>query len=308
MKQITWPEGKKFAFTVFDDPDAQTVEDGEKVYSFLADLGFRTTKAVWPIRGNGIPSDNGGTCAEEDYLRWVLDLKQRGFEIAYHNATSHTSDRAETIRGLEQFEQLFGSNPRSMAFHYNCDENMYWGDHRVSGYRRAVYNALTLGKNKNRSFGHVDGHEQFWGDQCRERITYVRNFGFSNINTLAACPLMPYHDPARPLVNLWFGCSEGSDAKSFKRVLQTQKRKLIDEAGCCIMYTHFGHGYVQNGKLDPVFCELMTDLSKEAGWFVPVSTILDFLTEQRGTTTLTDRQRSRLETRWLWEKVRVGSN
>ena len=74
------------------------------------------------------------------------------------------------------------------------------------------------------------------------------------------------------------------------------------------MYTHFGHGYVQNGKLDPVFCELMTDLSKEAGWFVPVSTILDFLTEQRGTTTLTDRQRSRLETRWLWEKVRVGSN
>ena len=34
---VTWPQGKRFAFTVFDDPDSQTLEAGRAVYSFLAD-------------------------------------------------------------------------------------------------------------------------------------------------------------------------------------------------------------------------------------------------------------------------------
>ena len=46
--RVQWPEGKAFAFTVFDDPDAQSYEDGRVVYSFLDDLGFRTTRGVWP--------------------------------------------------------------------------------------------------------------------------------------------------------------------------------------------------------------------------------------------------------------------
>ena len=27
-----WPDGKTFAFTVFDDPDAQTCEHGKRIY------------------------------------------------------------------------------------------------------------------------------------------------------------------------------------------------------------------------------------------------------------------------------------
>src|ERR1039458_6768880 len=88
-----WPDGKSFAFTVFDDPDSQTLEAGREVYAFLASLGFRTTKGVWPIRGSGTPSDHGGTCAEPAYRAWVQDLQRKGFEIGLHNATLHTSDR-----------------------------------------------------------------------------------------------------------------------------------------------------------------------------------------------------------------------
>ena len=82
-----WPDGRRFAFTVFDDPDAQTLETGGPVYALLADLGFRTTKAVWPIRGTGTPSDRGLTCADDAYRRWVEDLQSRGFEIGLHNGT-----------------------------------------------------------------------------------------------------------------------------------------------------------------------------------------------------------------------------
>ena len=54
---ITWPDGRRFAFTVFDDPDAQTVDVSRAVYGFLADLGLRTTKGTWVVEP---PERNSG--------------------------------------------------------------------------------------------------------------------------------------------------------------------------------------------------------------------------------------------------------
>src|SRR5689334_12905307 len=93
--RICWPEGKSFAFTVFDDPDFQTLDDGPAVYSFLQDLGFRTTKGVWTLPGPR--TDHGVTCADARVLAWVQQLQRDGFEIGYHNGTTHTSSRAETL-------------------------------------------------------------------------------------------------------------------------------------------------------------------------------------------------------------------
>jgi hypothetical protein len=60
---ITWPEGKRFAFTVFDDTDGMTMLNGPPIYDFLADLGFLTTKSVWPIQVKGAsPQMVGATC------------------------------------------------------------------------------------------------------------------------------------------------------------------------------------------------------------------------------------------------------
>ena len=52
----------------------------------------------------------------------------------------------------------------------------------------------------------------------------------------------------------------------------------------------------------------MERLAKKNGWFVPVSTLLDFLAEQNGVTTLTPAVRRRIETRWLWEKLYRGTS
>src|SRR5438128_8883577 len=161
---VTWPEGKRFAFTIFDDPDSQTVEAGRAVYAFRADCGLRTTKGVWPIRGNGIPSGHGITCDDPGYVSWLKTLQAAGFEIGYHNATSHTSNRSDTLRALDRFAVLFGHYPSAMANHYFCDEDIYWGEYRLTGFNRALYNVLTLGKNRNRFAGHIPGHPYFWGD------------------------------------------------------------------------------------------------------------------------------------------------
>ena len=50
----------------------------------------------------------------------------------------------------------------------------------------------------------------------------------------------------------------------------------------------------------------MRRLSGKNGWFVPVSTLLDFLLEAKGPHEITDSERSALERRWLAHKIRLG--
>jgi hypothetical protein len=305
---VEWPEGKRFAFTIFDDPDAQTLATTRLVYGFLADLGLRTTIAVWPLGVTGEANSRGETCDNPEYLKLLQELQKAGFEIAFHNAAPQTNSRAETLRALDRFEDYFGDRPSSMANHYN-EEAIYWGSARLTGWRRKVYNVITRGRNEGRFFGHVEGHRAFWGDICRSRIRYCRNFVFSDINTLRSCPYMPYSDPLRPFVRYWFSASEGDMAPRFLRTLQdAHQDRLEQEGGACIMYTHFGHGYVQDGKLNPEFRRLMDRISKKNGWFVPTSTILDFLMRTRGAPELNDSQRAQLESHWLREKAFRGTS
>ncbi len=306
--RVLWPEDKSFAFSIFDDPDSQTLEGGKAVYGFLREHGFRTTKGVWPSAATRQASDNGVTCADPEYTKWLTELQDAGFEIALHNVTSHTSLRDETIGGLDRFAGIFGHDPQCLAHHYYCDESLYWGDRRLSGTRRLAYNLATRFRNYGRSHGHVPGHPEFWGDVCRARIKYVRNFVFGGADTLAACPFMPYHDSERPFVNYWYASSEGSNAGRFTDTLSEAAQDSLEASGgACIMYTHFGHGYTDSG-LNPRFRELMQRLSKRNGWFVPVSTLLDHLLAARGEdAAITPQQRKDLERRWLLHKFRYGT-
>jgi hypothetical protein len=238
----------------------------------------------------------------------VQQLQRQGFEIGFHMATSHTSTREETIRGLDRFAAYFGGPPRSMANHFHSNEDIYFGDARVTGLNRLAYNVLTRFQNYRRFRGHVPGDPLFWGDVCRERITYVRNFTFAEINTLKACPQMPYRDPARPYVNYWYASSEGKDAPRFNATIaEAHQDRLEAEGGACIMYTHFGLGFYEHGRLDPRFRALIERLSRKNGWFVPVSTLLDYILAARGPVTLGPAERSALERRWLTHKVRYGT-
>jgi hypothetical protein len=307
-RPIPWPDSRRFAFTIFDDPDGQSLAVTRLVYSFLADLGFRTTIGVWPLDIRREVNSGGETCANPDYRHFLQALQRKEFEIAFHNAAPHSSTRAEVIESLDLFRGYFGGDPTTMANHYNADA-MYWGPARVGGWRRSAYNLATGGRKRKRFFGHVDGHPSFWGDVCRDRIHYCRNFVGADINTLRMCPWMPYSDPLRPYVRHWYAGSEGAQAGAFLRTLQSQHQdRLEEEGGACIMYTHFAHGFVENGKLTAEFQRAMRRLAAKDGWFVPVSTLLDFLMKTNGPTVLDDKIRRRLETRWLWEKVFHGTS
>jgi hypothetical protein len=216
--------------------------------------------------------------------------------------------RPETRAGLDRFESLFGHAPYSASNHFVCRENMYWGDGRVSSFYALLYNLLTRFRQHNQFRGHLPGDAHFWGDLCQAKIGYLRNFVFGEINTLDACPRMPYHDPLRPFVPLWFASSEGAAVSSFVRCISEENQDRLEaEGGACIMYTHFANGFIRDGALDSRFRRLMERLSAKSGWFVPVHVLLDFLKQQQDSPRISPRERSRLERKWLLHKMKVGA-
>lgn len=305
--RVEWPEGRAFAFTVFDDTDHATVENVGPVYGLLRDLGMRTTKSVWALAGDGTPRIGGATCDSPAYRDWTLELRDAGFEIGSHGATPMTSRREVVARSLDRFREIYGYDPDALANHSGCRESIYWGEDRVSGTSRFAYNLMTGFRRRGIFRGHREGDPLFWGDLCRERVRYVRNFTYADVNTLAACPVMPYQDPERPYVRAWFASSEGADLEAFNRCLgEAEQDRLETEGGACIMYTHFASGFWSDGELNQRFRELMQRLACKNGWFVPVTPLLDHLVQHRGLMVLTPAQRRALERRWLRSKIRAG--
>jgi hypothetical protein len=310
-----WPQGKSFAFSIFDDTDCATLNNIRPVYELLDRLGVHTTKSVWPLapRDAADPAKHAGgaTCAIDAYLDWLQTLQRQGFEIGYHNATYHSSKREDTLLAFRRFNEAFGEMPRTMANHQTNTENIYWGAKRLSGIRRAAYILLRYpyerlfnGRWPKSYKGEREDSSYFWGDLCKQHIKYVRNFVYRGVNTLKACPYMPYHDPQRPYVNFWFASSDGRDVQHFNELLTARSQeKLEAEGGACIVYTHFGKGFCEDGTLNRQFVEQMKSLSARNGWFVPVSTLLDFMLDRKNVMEISDSQRARIEMRWIYDKL-----
>lgn len=305
---ISWPMGRKFAFTVFDDTDHATLENNRAVYGLLRDLGMRCTKSAWAFEGRETSTLRAVTCSDPAYAAFLRELERDGFETGWHNATWCTSAREDTMRGLDVFRETLGHDPVTMSNHASNREAIYWGAARLGGWRARVYRQM-----QPVSFeGHAAQSPLFWGDVCSERIRYVRNFTFPDLNTLNECPFMPYHDPQRPLVNAWYASSDAGDDVSLwnRAVTEAAIDKLEAEGGACIAYTHFGKWFYQHGSLDRRFREVMAYLAGKDAWFPTVAELLDFLTQRRNGRVhqISADERAAMESRWLVQsfKLRIG--
>ncbi len=303
-----FPGNKRFAFTIFDDTDSSTVDLVRPVYDFLADLGIRSTKSVWALNTDPGRRYAASTLQDSDYLNFILELKNYGFEIASHNMQNGDCPRERMDRGLSQFRELVGEYPRTHTNHLDNRENIYWGAYRFSSFTRQVaYSLGTHFRYAGRFAGHDPASPFFWGDLCRERVSYVRNFVFREINLDRVHKTLPYHDSTKPFVNHWFSSSDGGDVQQFCRMISDPNQDRLEaESGVCIMYTHFASGFVRDGKLDPVFRRLMTRLASKDGWFVPVCTLLDRLREQHTDSNISREELAVMENRWLRERLSLG--
>ncbi|MBA4374491.1 MAG: hypothetical protein C0402_16700 [Thermodesulfovibrio sp.] len=309
MKNITFPEGKRFAFSIFDDTDYATVDNVKPVYALLEELRLRTTKSVWvfPAQDRECPYYQSQTLSDPEYLAFIRELGDRGFEIAFHSASMESSEREVTCAAFERFRELLGFYPNIHVNHAGNKENLYWGLDRLDC---SPLRSLMRMKRKPSEFaGHDPGSPFFWGDLCRDRITYVRNFVFREINLLRVNPTMPYTDPRRPYVPYWFSSCEGGSVGSFNELLSLKNQKRLEsEGGVCIVYTHFAKGFVENGRINRTTQELLEHLAGRNGWFVPVSQLLDYLRVRQPGDALTASERLRMELKWFWSKLMHGTS
>lgn len=297
---IVWPDGKRFAFTITDDTDKAQLDKIRAVYDVLLENGFRITKTVWPLRANGRGITGGQTLEDEDYVRWVCSLRDQGIEIALHGAADGSSSREAVLRSFEVFRTVFQCDPRMHINHVGQREAVYWGSARLDSPFSWFYRAF---RTPVPSEGHQPNSPYFWGDVCKDRIRYVRNMVWNDINTLKMDPLMPYHDPGRPYVNYWYSASHGSGIGRFCSLLSEKNQdRLAEEGGACIVYTHLGSSFY---PVTGDFKRLLRRLASLPGWYVPASTVLDFLGQSRGLVNTAARRVPYLsmQARWACEQA-----
>jgi len=305
---MDFPDSKRFAFTILDDTDDSTLENVKPVYDRLRELGFRTTKTVWPMDCPEGSQDYfaADTLQRADYLSYVKHLLDAGFELASHGATMESSRRERTIRGLEFLEREFGFVPRLHANHGENRENLYWGAERFqSPWVRPIVGSL--GRHPaGRFVGERPESPYYWGDLFGRHFEYLRNFTIDSLDVLPFNPEMPYRLASAPCVRGWFSTSDAPDAQAFKRLVTVDAVDRLERCrGVCIVSTHLGKGFTREGKLDPQVDAVLSHIASKPGWFVPVSTLLDYLREHGGGQQLDGVQLLRLELRFLFARLRA---
>lgn len=303
--RLPFPAERRFVFTVIDDTDDARVDNIAPVYELLAELGMRTTKTLWPLpcpEGSKLYFA-GTTAADDAYRTFCHNLKALGFELTWHCATMESSTRQRTLQGMEVFRAEFGEYPRVHTNHGQNRENIYWGRGRYRSCVRHISALAPLG-----NWGSFSGEDRsspyFWGDICRERFRYVRNFTFGVLDVNQVDRYMPYRVGSTPYVNYWFSTADAPDVRSFRRLVHPSAiERLCDRGGVCILSTHFGKGYVSEGRVDSTVETTLRFIASLPGWFVPASEALDFLLELRRGPTLTTGQLLRLETRHVLDRM-----
>jgi len=306
--KLNYPGGAEFAFTILDDTDDTTLDNGRPVYDLLKQAGLRTTKTVWAFdtaAENQGPYFAGQTLATPDYLEWVKELSSEGFEIAFHNATMGSSTRQDTIRALDYIEEEIGQPVRLHCNHGQNRENLYWGPDRYSTY---ILKKLLQINSRREATLKFDGHEPqspyYWADVAVARLTYMRAFAFRRLNGRQIVPGRHFKDPLKKETPILFNTADAPDVHAFNKLVNTKSlEKLRKQGGWAIVSTHIGKGFYRDKKLNPDFQTTIQYLKEQPGWYVPVSQLLDHINSEQGIKELTRLERFMMETSHVMDRL-----
>jgi hypothetical protein len=302
---IRWPDGKRAAFSIVDDTDDATLPDIAAVYSYLIGAGFRTTKTVWvyPVRDTQFfHGDSIMSCPE--YQSFVQHLASLGFEIGLHNVGSGDFSRQEIESGIEYFRITFGHYPRLHVNHSYNKDNIYGGDKRFSFPFDLVLRKMH--RHYQGFEGEVPSSPHFWGDLHKKHIRYSRSYELDDFNLLRALPF-PYTDAKYgQCCNAFYPSVFCSNQDLFARqVTENNIRRLIDEGGCSIVYTHLGY-FCERGGVDARFIaavQMLKQFESEL-WIAPVGEVLDHLTRSAGQPEIGRLTKLRVEAKSLWTRLK----
>ncbi len=277
MQKMIFPNNKKFVFTIIDDTDDAFLENISPIYDILYKNGLKTTKTIWVYPPRDTDVSKGDSLQNQEYLKFIKNIKNKGFEIGLHNVGSGDYSRNEIMSGLDKFKYDLGFYPYIHINHSYNKDNIYSGSHRFTfpfnlfvKYMYSKYDTF---------YGDKQDSIFFWGDYHKKYIKYARNYEIDDINTFKKFPHFPYKEKRfNQYANYWFASTFAPNQWMFNHLVNKKNiDRLEDEGGICILYTHLGY-YRQFKKIDSGFRDMIEYIgSKKNGWFVPVGTILDFL-------------------------------
>jgi hypothetical protein len=275
------PTKKNFVFTIIDDTDDATLENTKPIYDFLHEKGIYITKTVWVYP----PRDKhsaGDSLQRSEYLEFIKDIQEKGFEIGLHNVGSGSFSRREVLKGLEEFKEKLGQYPKIHINHSYNPDSIYGGDKRFN--RPFNWIVRKMYPQYSGVFqGEIAGSDFYWGDKHKEIIQFNRNHEFDGLNTIKHDKYMPYIDPNRSdFTNYYFSATFAPNQWVFNHIVTPGAiKKLEKENGICIIFTHLGY-FMKNGKIDPGFVERINWLSANPnGLYKPVSFVLNEIVETR---------------------------
>ncbi|UCE67751.1 MAG: hypothetical protein JSU85_07035 [Candidatus Zixiibacteriota bacterium] len=149
------------------------MEDIKPAYEFLYGPGFLTTKTVWilpAIEPLNFPNC-GESLSDSAHADFILDLKEKGFEIALHGCRGGSTRRAEIINSPEKYNDIIGDHPKIHINHNINKNNFYWGADRLDLIPLKIF--YTLLKGNTKYYGHIPESEYFWDDFAQQHISYV---------------------------------------------------------------------------------------------------------------------------------------
>jgi hypothetical protein len=281
MTKYIFPEGKKFVFTIIDDTDDATYENTKPIYDFLHEKGIYITKTVWVYP----PRDQhsaGDSLQRPEYLKFIKDIQQKGFEIGLHNVGSGSFSRKEILEGLKDFKEKLGQYPKIHINHSYNPDSIY------GGYKRFNWPFNWIIRKMYPQYagvfqGEISGSDFYWGDKHKEIIQFNRNHEFEGLNTAKHDKYMPYIDPKRSdFTNYYFSATFAPNQWIFNHIVTPSSiKKLEQKNGICIIFSHLGY-FMNKGEIDPGFVERINWLSANPnGFYKPVSFVLNEIAETR---------------------------
>ena len=141
-----FPNNKKFIFTIIDDTDDAFADNIKKVYDVLYENNIITTKTVWVYPLRDIERSKGESLQNINYKKFIIDIRNKGFEIALHNVGSGEYFRDEIISGLNDFNSTIGYFPNLHINHSYNPDNIYCGSKRFSFPSRFTHVVIGLKK------------------------------------------------------------------------------------------------------------------------------------------------------------------
>ena len=302
------PDGKRFAFTVFDDTDSATLENVRGVYALLAELGFRTTKSCWVVDGDrskasfpatpAIVPSTGSGC-------WNFRHRASRSAGTGRPGTACPASRplppwksSSVVRLLSQD----GRQPHGVA-----------GGHvlgRIASFGRPFrpVPAADLRAESGKVPRPRPGRRPFLGRPMQGADHVLPQFRLPGHQHVEGLPLHAVSRCGPPAGELLVCVvqrprySRPSTAACRRRT-RIGWRRREGSASC----TRTSPSDSRRRPARPALRGAHAPPGQKNGWFVPVHVVLDHLREAGGRHQITLAERSRLERKWLFEKVRIGT-